>query len=491
MLATFFTWPTKCGLMSQSGPSFHGDVLRAHRMADEEVLHLAAAVDEDRLRVASQQVLGFLGFQVLHGRTRLARGARAAGGVRRELADSSSAVARQVAAHHDAKIQGPCDSRIQRSAMQPDRTALLTRLLRERILVLDGAMGTLIQQHKLSEADFRGGFHDHTHDLKGDNDLLSLTQARGRARDPRRVSRGRRGHRRDQHVQRDVDRAGRLRHAERRRTRSTTRPRSIARECADAWTARTPDKPRFVAGAMGPTNRTASISPDVNDPGARNVTFDELVATYTEAVAGLCEGGADILLVETIFDTLNAKAALFAIESFFEKRGAAAAAHRVGHDHRRVGPHAVGPDARGVLERGAPREAAGGGPQLRARRGADAAVHRGDRARRRHVRLLLSQRRVAEPDVGDGLRRDAGADRVAARRFREERLRQHRRRMLRHDARAHPRDRGRGRKVPPRTLPQEELPQPDWTSRSPHCVRRHCRPRGRIASGRPFARCPV
>ena len=95
----------------------------------------------------------------------------------------------------------------------------------------------------------------------------------------------------------------------------------IARECCDAWTARTPDKPRFVAGALGPTNRTASISPDVNDPGARNVTFDALAAAYGEAVEGLAEGGADLILVETVFDTLNAKAALFAVESYFDRVG--------------------------------------------------------------------------------------------------------------------------------------------------------------------------
>jgi len=95
----------------------------------------------------------------------------------------------------------------------------------------------------------------------------------------------------------------------------------IARECCDAWTARTPDKPRFVAGALGPTNRTASISPDVNDPGARNVTFDVLAAAYGEAVAGLAEGGADMILVETVFDTLNAKAALFAVETYFDRIG--------------------------------------------------------------------------------------------------------------------------------------------------------------------------
>ena len=96
----------------------------------------------------------------------------------------------------------------------------------------------------------------------------------------------------------------------------------LARECADDWTARTPAKPRFVAGALGPTNRTASISPDVNDPGARNVTFDELVTAYGEAANGLIDGGADLLLVETVFDTLNAKAALFAIEQAFDRRGA-------------------------------------------------------------------------------------------------------------------------------------------------------------------------
>jgi len=94
----------------------------------------------------------------------------------------------------------------------------------------------------------------------------------------------------------------------------------LARECADAWTARTPDKPRFVAGALGPTNRTATISPDVNDPGFRNVSFDELKEAYGEAVDGLVEGGVDLLLVETVFDTLNAKAALFAIDAYFEER---------------------------------------------------------------------------------------------------------------------------------------------------------------------------
>ena len=129
----------------------------------------------------------------------------------------------------------------------------------------------------------------------------------------------------------------------------------LARDAADEWERRTPDAPRFVAGVLGPTNRSASLSPDVNDPGFRNVTFDELVATYTEAARGLIDGGADLLLVETIFDTLNAKAAIFAIEALFERIGAAAAGDDLGHDHRRERPHALGPDHRGVLELGGAR----------------------------------------------------------------------------------------------------------------------------------------
>ncbi len=204
--------------------------------------------------------------------------------------------------------------------MQPDQTALLTRLLRQRILVLDGAMGTMIQQCHLHEADFRGAFHDNGHDLKGNNDLLVLTR-------PDVV--------REIHdsylaagadiVETNTFSATGIAQADygmQSEVRAINREAArIARECCDDWTARTPDKPRFVAGAMGPTNRTASISPDVNDPGARNVTYDELVVTYTEAVEGLTEGGADIILVETIFDTLNAKAALFAVESYFDRVG--------------------------------------------------------------------------------------------------------------------------------------------------------------------------
>jgi 5-methyltetrahydrofolate--homocysteine methyltransferase len=208
--------------------------------------------------------------------------------------------------------------------MQPDRTALLTRILRQRIVVMDGAMGTMIQQHGLSEADFRGGpacgLAGHAHDLRGDNDVLVLT----RPEVIREIH--------DAYLEAGADivetntfSATAIAQADyglqsRAREINFAAAR-IARECCDAWTARTPDKPRFVAGALGPTNRTASISPDVNDPGARNVTFDTLVAAYTEAVEGLAEGGADLILVETVFDTLNAKAALFAVESYFERVG--------------------------------------------------------------------------------------------------------------------------------------------------------------------------
>jgi len=284
--------------------------------------------------------------------------------------------------------------------MQPDRSAELKRLLAQRILILDGAMGTMIQQRKLGEAEFRGpvacGLAGHTHDVKGDNDLLALTQ-------PEVV--------REIHdaylaagadiietntftatsiAQADYGLAIRAREINEHAAR-------IARECADRWTALTPDKPRFVAGALGPTNRTASISPSVEDPGARNVTFDELRAAYGEAAEGLIDGGVDILVLETVFDTLNAKAALFALEEIFERRGERLPLIVC------VGAYALGPDAGSVLERGPPRAATRGGLELLARCRADASVYRGDLARRRHVRVLLSECGPAEPDVGDGL----------------------------------------------------------------------------------------
>ena len=205
--------------------------------------------------------------------------------------------------------------------MQPDRTAELALLLAKRILILDGAMGTMIQRHKLSEADYRGAcLADHPHDVQGDNDLLVLTRP-----DVIRMIH-------DAYLEAGADIietntftatsiAQRDYKLEARVREINIAAARIARECADAWTARTPAQPRFVAGALGPTNRTASISPDVNDPGARNVRFDDLVASYGEAIEALAEGGVDLFLVETIFDTLNGKAALFALESFFEQIG--------------------------------------------------------------------------------------------------------------------------------------------------------------------------
>jgi 5-methyltetrahydrofolate--homocysteine methyltransferase len=205
--------------------------------------------------------------------------------------------------------------------MSRDRTAELQRLLDQRILILDGAMGTMIQSYRLGESDFRGTVcAHHDHDVKGDNDLLVLTR-------PDVI--------REIHeayleagadiVETNTFNATSIAQADYRLERLVYdinhSAATIARECADRWTARTPEKPRFVAGALGPTNRTASISPDVNDPGARNVDFEALRAAYAEAVRGLTDGGVDILLLETVFDTLNAKAALFAIDEHFERTG--------------------------------------------------------------------------------------------------------------------------------------------------------------------------
>jgi 5-methyltetrahydrofolate--homocysteine methyltransferase len=203
-----------------------------------------------------------------------------------------------------------------------DRTALLRQLLEDRILVLDGAMGTMIQKHRLTEEQFRGErFRGWGRELRGNNDLLVLTQ-------PGLVRR----------LHLDYLEAG-VDIVETNTFNSTAvsladygmeelayelnlAAARLARDAADEWQQRDRSRPRFVAGAVGPTTRTASISPDVNDPGFRNISFDALVAAYGDAVRGLVDGGADLLLVETIFDTLNAKAALFAIESEFERRGA-------------------------------------------------------------------------------------------------------------------------------------------------------------------------
>ncbi len=200
------------------------------------------------------------------------------------------------------------------------RLERLPALLRERILVLDGAMGTMLQGYRLSEADFRGArFADHSRDVRGDNDLLCLT----RPDVVREVHAGYLAAGADI-VTTNSFTATRIAQADyglaevaRELNEASAR---IARAAADEAEARD-GRPRFVAGSLGPTNRTASLSPDVNDPAARNVTFGELAAAYREAAEGQVAGGADLLLVETVFDTLNAKAAIFAIEATFEALG--------------------------------------------------------------------------------------------------------------------------------------------------------------------------
>jgi 5-methyltetrahydrofolate--homocysteine methyltransferase len=199
------------------------------------------------------------------------------------------------------------------------RGAALAALLPQRIVVIDGAMGTMIQRYKLTEADYRGErFKDHAKDLKGNNELLQFTRPDViRAIHEQYLAAGAdiietNTFGATSIAQEDYDLAPLAREMNVAAAR-------IAREAADKYS--TPDKPRFVAGAVGPTPRTASISPDVNDPGARNVSFDELRAAYKEQAQGLLEGGVDLFLVETIFDTLNAKAALFALDELMEETG--------------------------------------------------------------------------------------------------------------------------------------------------------------------------
>lgn len=197
----------------------------------------------------------------------------------------------------------------------------IRKILNERILVLDGAMGTMIQRYALEENDFRKGwFEDHPNSLKGNNDLLVLTRPdiikaihaeyleAGADIIETNTFSGTTIAQADynlEHIAYDINYYG----------------AKIAREICDEFTAKNSDKPRFVAGSIGPTNVTLSISPDVNDPGYRNTTFDKMVTAYSEQVMGLIKGGSDILLVETIFDTLNAKAALFAIENVQQELG--------------------------------------------------------------------------------------------------------------------------------------------------------------------------
>ncbi|MES2578640.1 MULTISPECIES: homocysteine S-methyltransferase family protein [unclassified Flavobacterium] len=192
--------------------------------------------------------------------------------------------------------------------------------IKKNILILDGAMGTMLQRYNFSEEDFRGErFKDFPHSLKGNNDLLSLTQ-------PQAI---RAVHAAYFEAGADIVETNTFSgttigmadyHLEDLVYELNYESARIAREVADEFTAKNPGKPRFVAGSIGPTNRTASMSPDVNDPGYRAVTFDDLRIAYKQQVEALIDGGSDLLLVETIFDTLNAKAALFAIEEVKDER---------------------------------------------------------------------------------------------------------------------------------------------------------------------------
>jgi 5-methyltetrahydrofolate--homocysteine methyltransferase len=202
-----------------------------------------------------------------------------------------------------------------------DRIEALKQAAKDRILILDGAMGTMIQRYRLDEAGYRGErFKDHDHDLKGNNDLLVLSQ-------PKIISEI---HNAYFEAGADIAETNTFNAQAISQTdyglediayELNVAAAKLAREAADAWTAKTPEKPRFVAGAIGPTNRTASISPDVNNPGFRNVSFDALVEAYAVQTRGLIEGGADTILIETVFDTLNAKAAGYAVESVFDEVG--------------------------------------------------------------------------------------------------------------------------------------------------------------------------
>lgn len=217
--------------------------------------------------------------------------------------------------------------------LHPHRVAQLEQALRERILILDGAMGTMLQNHALDESGFRGerfahghdNQHDRSHpggcDLKGNNDLLSLTRPD--------LIRGVHEAYLDAGadlVETNTFNSTRISqadyHLEHLAYELNLEGARLARVACDACTRKTPNRPRFVIGVLGPTSRTASLSPDVNDPGFRNVTFEELARNYRESAAGLIDGGADVLMVETIFDTLNAKAALFALSELFIERGA-------------------------------------------------------------------------------------------------------------------------------------------------------------------------
>lgn len=278
----------------------------------------------------------------------------------------------------------------------PTTLEQLQLLLNERILVIDGAMGTMIQRHKLSEQDFRGErFREHPHDLKGNNDLLVLTQPdiiRTIHRDF--LAAG------ADVISTDTFNANAISqtdyHLENLAYELNVAAAKLAREVADEVTNANPNKPRFVAGSMGPANKSLSISPDVNNPGFRATTFDEVKATYYEQVRGLIDGGADILLVETIFDTLNGKAAMFAIQEYCQQHGVTVPTMVSGTIVDASGRTLSGQTA-GVLGIDVTHaEYADGWPELLARSGANWAICAGAFSCRHRAGQSLPQRWVAE-----------------------------------------------------------------------------------------------
>ena len=322
-----------------------------------------------------------------------------------------------------------------------DVRSTLDRLLGERILILDGATGTMIQRYGLEEADFRGErLAGHPTPLRGNNDLLTLTRpdivteihhafleagadiVETNTFSATSVAQADYA---TEHLVRDIN----------------VEAARLARAAADEWTARTPEKPRFVAGAIGPTNRMLSISPDVEDPAARAITFDQLRAAYAEQVRGLIEGGADLLLVETIIDGLGAKAALFAIDEVAEETGTRLPVMISVTVTDRSGRTLAGQTIEAFWITIAHARPFSVGAQLRPGGGRHAPLPGRPGARGQLLDELLPERRAAERLRR--VRRDAGHDRGRAAPVRRERAGQHARRMLRHHARPHPRGRGR------------------------------------------------
>jgi hypothetical protein len=299
----------------------------------------------------------------------------------------------------------------------------LEKAASERILIIDGAMGTMIQRHKLDEDGYRGArFKDWPRDIKGNNDLLVLTQpAIIQGIHEQYLAAG------ADIIETNTFNAQRISMAdygmEDLSYEINVEAAKLARAAADKYNKLTPEKQRFVAGAVGPTNRTASISPDVNNPGFRNVSFDELRDAYKEQVKALIAGGSDIILIETIFDTLNAKAAGLATLEVFDEVGVTL-------------PVMIGPDAGSLLVFHAPPEAVLDRPQLRAGCRPDAPIPCGALARRRRPYLGLSERGSSERD--GRLRRNAGRYGLRHRAVGRGWADQHHRRLLRINPRSHP-----------------------------------------------------